>query len=86
MLARRDRLWLLVRKRPRRPVDGQLLQAHFCVANEFGRLILRLLVEPVAPAVSALIGGHRWIEVGAVALLVVVGASLGLFKAGSACN
>ena len=86
MLARRDRLWLLARQRPRRPVYSQLLQAHFGVADELRRLIFRLLIKPVAPAAPTLIRGHRWIEVGAVALLVVVGASLGLFKAGSACN
>jgi hypothetical protein len=86
VLARGDGLRLLARERPRRSVDGELLEAHFGVADELRGLILRLLVEPAGPAATALIRGHRWIEVGAVALLVVAGAPLSLFKTRSACN
>jgi hypothetical protein len=86
VLVRWDGLRLLARERPRRSVDGELLEAHFGVADELRRLILRLLIEPAGPAATALIQGHRWIEIGAVALLVVVSAPLGLFKTRSACN
>jgi len=86
VLERGHRLRLLVRERPRRSVEGELPEAHFSVADELGRLVFRLLIEPPVPATATLVGGDRRVEVGPVALLVVVGASLGLFKAGSACN
>jgi hypothetical protein len=86
VLEGRDRLRVLARKRPRRPVERELLETHFGVADELRRLVLGLLIEPSAPTTATLIQGYRGVEVGAVALLVVISASLGLFKAGSACN
>lgn len=86
MLVRWNRLGLLAGERPCRAVDRQLSEALFRIPHTLRRLILRILVEPAAPAHATLIRGHRWVVVRPVALLVVIGASLCLFKARSACN
>jgi len=67
-------------------VDGELIQAHFGVADALGGLCRRMGLEPFGPAVAALCDGYRGVVVGAVALLVRLLASLRLFKAVSACN
>jgi hypothetical protein len=94
--GRRARVLVLVRgnglgfvfggERSRRPVDREIPEPHFGVSDALGRLVLGMLAEPATPALAALIRRHCGVVIGAVALLVVLGASLGLFKAGSACN
>ena len=84
--AHGDRLRWMARERFRRAVDPELLQAHLGVADALQGLVLRAFGEPAAPAVVTPIRGHRRVVVGAVALLVSLDASLGLFKARSACN
>ena len=87
VLVRRNGLgFVFGRQRPSRSVDGELPQAHFGIADALWWLVLRMLVDPDAPTVTPLLGGHRWVVIGAVALLVGLDGSLGLFKAGSACN
>ena len=73
-------------ERPGRAVDGELIQAHFGVADELWGLVRRMCLEPACPAVAALGRGHGGVVVGAVALLVCLLAPLRLFKAVSACN
>ena len=73
-------------KRAGGAVDGKLFEAHFGVPDPLGGLCGATRLEPSGPACAALIGAHRRVVVGAVALLVCLLASLGLFKAGSACN
>lgn len=87
VLVRRNGLgFVFGGERPRGSVDGELSQAHFGIADALWWLILRMLVDPDAPTVTPLLGGHRRVVIGAVALLVGLDGSLGLFKAGSACN
>jgi len=71
---------------PGRSVDGELIQAHFGVAESLGGLIRGMRSKPTCPAAAPLRRGHGGVVVGAVALLVRLLASLRLFKAVSACN
>jgi hypothetical protein len=49
-------------------------------------LLLRAFGKPAAPAVAKPIGGHQGVVIGSVTALIALRASLGLFKARSACN
>ena len=75
-----------VRKRSRRAIDRELLEPHLRVADTLRRIVFNPLVEPGAPALPSLFDADGGIVVGSVTLLVALRASLGLFKARSACN
>jgi hypothetical protein len=87
VLVRRNGLgFVFGGERPCRTIDSEVPEPHFGVADALGRLIVGMLSQPATPTVTPLLGGHRWVVIGAVALLVGLDGPLGLFKAGSACN